>query len=115
MHINQDPIKQITLKLSVLSWWDRYKILRQLDGAQALQIKQGLKELKKLGIQNKPDLIHQLAQKNAEKVTQPTQQRPLSDGLRSHLDAEFNMAQSTLATETKRYLMQVLTKENGHG
>ncbi|MCF6436990.1 hypothetical protein [Pseudoalteromonas sp. MMG022] len=72
MHVKQDPIKMVALKLTTLNWMDRVWLLRRLDPAVRKQVQGAYSAIKQLGIENPSELlaqltgdVHQLEYKNS--------------------------------------------------
>ena len=103
MRINQDPVKLIALKLSTLNWLDRKWLLSKLPKDQRLAIKIGLKQLKKLNIQNKKDLFLQLLSR-IEEV-------PQDDTLKEYLSEALDTENKKMANKAKHLLRHHLVRE----
>ena len=59
-------VKLTALRLSTLTWLDRYFILRKLDSETSKRVKLAVKEINQLGIANKSELLEQLLNDEVE-------------------------------------------------
>lgn len=75
MHFNGGGARLAALQLSQLSWLDRRWVLNRLAPEQRTHVKAALKELSKLNIGNKAELLRQLL--HSENELKPANDSPL--------------------------------------